>query len=392
MHSLRLIILALVGSLSLTGRPTSTTGVKNLYVASANAAASGTVPVPGGSGALVTALRQPTGTPTLSRSAVAGLQLGSRSEAQPFASKERSRGLWLPPPSEIPPFEPPPAGEEPPPAPLEGGPRFLGQSDDDILSRICDASLKSLRPLGGGASITLKASFEGGASAAIKPEQLRVTRYQSEVAAYRVARALGLGMVPPSCVRKLPAARLMEGMPKALVERMQQELIIDKEGMVACAVIAWVPRLHGLRLEEMDWWRPLLVKGAPIPPAKRQRVLDISTLLLFDYLIINHDRWSGGNTHETDGRMVYIDQGAGFGSERHHRRSRLALHTLKWSERFARPVAENLFSLDLEQLVSDLKPVLSQGEIDGLLYRIDHARHYLRHLRRQAPGDSLLDP
>ena len=96
------------------------------------------------------------------------------------------------------------------------------------------------------------------ASAAIKPEQLRVTRYQSEVAAYRLARALGLGMVPPSCVRKLPVSRLTEGMPKALVERMQQELIVDKDGLVSCAVIAWVPRLYGLRLEELDWWKLLL--------------------------------------------------------------------------------------------------------------------------------------
>jgi hypothetical protein len=390
MHSLRLIILALVGSLSLTGRPTTTTGSGNLYVASANAAASGGGPVQSGSGALVTALRQPTVAPTLSRSAVAGLQLGSRSEAQPFARQDR--GLWLPPPSEIPAFEPPPAGEEPPPAPLEGGPRFLGQSDDDILSRICDATLKTLKPLGGGASITLKAGFEGGAQAAIKPEQLRVTRYQSEVAAYRLARALGLGMVPPSCVRKIAAGRLMDGMPKALVERMQQELIIDKDGLVACAVIAWVPHLHGLRLEELDWWKPLLLRGAAIPAAKRQRVLDISTLLLFDYLIINHDRWSGGNTHETDGKMVYIDQGAGFGSERHHRRSHLALNTLKWSERFSRPVAENLFALDVDELVAELKPVLSQGEIDGVVYRLEHARHYLRHLKRQTPADSLLDP
>jgi hypothetical protein len=373
MNPLRLVIVVLVCSLSLVGRSTSSPGTRTAYLgtlagptARAGDAASGW------------------------QDRVAGVQLGSRSEAR-FSARGR-RELWLPPPSEIPQYEPPPEGEEPAPAPLDSSPRFLGQSDDDILARICNLPIKSVRQLGGGSSISLRAVFDGGYQAALKPEQVRITRYQSEVAAYRVSRALGLGMVPPSCVRRIPREQLQATVPKALVERMEEELIADDKGLVACAVIAWVPHLHGLRLEESErgWWRPMLKAGTPIPANKRKRALEISTLLLFDYLILNQDRWSGGNTHESDGQMVFIDQGAGFGPERHHRRSRSALRTLKWSERFSRDVANAVFDLDLAGLGKELEEVLSAEEVENFTYRVKHAREYLRSLRKAAPHDSLL--
>lgn len=371
MHPLRLMIVVLVCSLSLVGRSTSSPGTRTAYL--------GTL-----AGPMVT---NPTSGDSW-QGRLAGVQIGTRSEAR--WNFRNHPELWLPTPSEVPSYEPPPDGEEPPPAPLDSLPRFMGQPDDELLARICNLPIKSIRPLGGGSSISLRVLFEGGLQAALKPDQTRITRYQSEVAAYRISRALHLGMVPPSCVRRLPREQLLAGLPKALVERMEQELIVDEHGMVACAVIAWVPHLHGLRLEEADWWRPMLQKGTPIPNHKRKRVLEISTLLLFDYLILNSDRWSGGNTHESDGQMVFIDQGAGFGPERHHRRSRSALRTLKWSERFSRDVASSLFELELAPLTQELAALLTGEEIESLVYRVKHAREYLRSLRKAAPHDSLL--
>lgn len=371
MNPLRLVIVVLVCSLSLVGRSTSSPGTRTAYL-----------------GSLAGPSARAADAAPAWQDRVAGLQLGSRSEAR-FSTRGR-RELWLPPAGEIPQFEPPPEGEEPPPAPLDNSPRFLGQPDDEILGRICNLPIKSVRQLGGGSSISLRAVFEGGYQAALKPEQVRITRYQSEVAAYRVSRALNLGMVPPSCVRRIPREQLMASVSKALVERMEEELIMDDKGQVACAVIAWVPHLHGLRLEEADWWKPMLKAGAPMPANKRKRALEISTLLLFDYLILNHDRWSGGNTHESDGQMVFIDQGAGFGPERHHRRSRSALRTLKWSERFSRDVASAVFDLDMSALGKELEEVLTAEELENLEYRVKHAREYMRSLRKAAPHDSLL--
>ena len=78
-------------------------------------------------------------------------------------------------------------------------------------------------------------------------------------------------MVPPSCVRRIPAEQLMANMPKSLVERMQAELNVGPDGMVAMAIIAWVPHLHGMRLEELDWWRPMLLHGEPARQQKAAR-------------------------------------------------------------------------------------------------------------------------
>ncbi|MCS6914460.1 MAG: hypothetical protein RMK29_07005 [Myxococcales bacterium] len=302
-------------------------------------------------------------------------------------------GLVVPTPAEVPAEEPPPAGSEAAPPAPDVRPRFLGgaEADDDVLARLCSLPLRSIGPLGGGASITLKAVFVDGSQAAVKPDQLHVTRYYAEVAAYRVARALGIDRVAPSCVRYFPREVLMHpGMPRSLLERMQAELRVDDEGLVAAAVIQWIPNLRSLRLEKKTWWQPLLRRGAPWPrdPDQRRRLLEISTMLLYDFIIGNDDRWSGGNTHVTGDRMVYLDQGAAFGRDSKRRRA-YVFSRLRQSERFERKVAEALWDLDVVGLQRELAGLLSVRELRELTERIREAQQYLRRLHEEAPEDSL---
>lgn len=88
--------------------------------------------------------------------------------------------------------------------------------------------------------------------------------------------------------------------------------------------------------------------------------------------------------------MVFIDQGAGFGPDRRHKRSRMMLKMLKWSERFSREVVGSLLDLDPRALEQDMKGLLTEEEFEGLTYRIQHAKEYLRSLHRAAPRDSWL--
>lgn len=136
MHHLRLLSIVLLCTLSLVGRSTSSPGTRTAYLGPLDRAAGGQA-----------ATASP---PPQWGERLAGLQLGTRSEASLANAGRSRRELWLPPPAEIPTFEPPPAGEEPVPAPLAHKPHFLGQSDDDILSRICNLPIKQLKPLGGG--------------------------------------------------------------------------------------------------------------------------------------------------------------------------------------------------------------------------------------------------
>lgn len=390
-HMLRTACWVLVGSLGTVSSSTSSPGTRAAYLSPETG-----TKLPGAALSGPTAHAQSAGTPSVAlREPLASTRLLSAGTVPLGAQQDRGaaaqhKELWVPPAALVPQYEPVPDGEEPRPAPLANNPHFLGQRDEDLLSRICTPPIKSIRPLGGGASISLRVTFEGGVQAALKPEQVRITRYQSEIAAYRISLALGLDKVPPSCVRRIPVEQLQAGMPKSLVERMQTELVVDKEGMVAAAVISWVPHLHGMRLEESDWWREMLQHKGPLPANKRKRVLEIASLILFDYLILNHDRWSGGNTHDSNGQMVFLDQGAGFGPERHHRRSRAALKTLKWAERFPKDLVHAVFALDSKALSQDLASVLSPDEIEGFQYRLRHAREYLRALHKAAPEDSWL--
>lgn len=296
--------------------------------------------------------------------------------------------LWMP--AEVPRYEPPPTGEEPAPAPLRvEEPYFQGQRDDELLSHICVAPLRTAHPLGGGSSISLRGVFADGSMAVIKPDQRHVTRYRSEVAAYRLSRALGISKVAPSCIRRFALEELQARLSPSQRTRLEAELTVGRGGDVAAAVIHWIPELHGLRLEKLTWWQPLLRRGSRVRPEQRPRLRDISTLLLFDYLVLNEDRWSGGNTHESEGKMVFVDQGAGFGEDRHGRGRRL-LGQLRFCQRFDEEVVRALRHLDLKALAKDLGRYLSDIELRQLLERIEEARAHLRQMEREAPDDWLL--
>lgn len=371
MKFFRLILLALICSLSVVGRSTSSPNVRTAYLQESGGTSFGNP-----STMAAVPARDSSRFP---------IQLGSRSEAV----LRRRMTLFVPPNSEIPPFEPSPADFEPAPALVDPRPRFRGELDEEILARLCSLPIKSIKPLGGGSSIKLRVTFVDGSQAAVKPNQLRITRYQAEVAAFKLARTLGIMSVPPSCVRTFSKEQLQANMPKDLRERMDQELVVDDKGNVKTAVIQWVPGLRNMKLEQADWWRPLLKAGEPIPNGKHKRVAEISTLLLFDYLLLNFDRWSGGNTTEADGEMIYIDQGASFGPDKKHGHSRLMLKTLRWSERFPRTLAQTLFQLDLPALRSDFGDLVSDDEWDSFLYRVEHARAYLKSLKKLNHKDSL---
>ncbi len=59
-------------------------------------------------------------------------------------------------------------------------------------------------------------------------------------------------------------------------------------------------------------------------------------------------------------------------------------------QRFSADVAQRLFELDLAKVQRELSEVLPQADLDGLAFRVQKAREYLRALRRSAPQDSLL--
>lgn len=162
----------------------------------------------------------------------------------------------------------------------------------------------------GHTSIVFKVELSNGKKAAWKPASRRgPLRYKGEIAAYRLARLLKLPHVPPALFRTFQASAL--GSAKGT-----EEMIVTN-GVVKGALIPWIPDLGFLALEQAPLsgeWKQWLRRGAKIPDDKRELARQISTLVAFDYITGNWDRWSGGNVglDKATGALLYIDNDGAF--------------------------------------------------------------------------------
>jgi hypothetical protein len=95
------------------------------------------------------------------------------------------------------------------------------------------------------------------------------------------------------------------------------EAVPDADGELHGALIPWIPDLHFLSLEAepaRSEWRGWLSPKGKVPDEKRRFAAQISTMIVFDYLTGNWDRWSGGNVG-TDGAgeaVLFIDNDGAF--------------------------------------------------------------------------------
>ena len=223
-------------------------------------------------------------------------------------------------------------------------------TDPDPYLHARPVSAKSI----GHTSYVLKLTLEGGAVAAFKPRSklpLGDHRYRGEIAAYRLARALGLENVPRAIPRSFAADDL-----RALRRDFDEKGLVDDDGRVRGALIPWIERYRVLPLEEpreRARWEPWLFDAhAVIPDDERGLAATISTMIAFDYVTANWDRWSGGNVAEDEatGKVLFVDNDGAFyewPAQATLARQRAQLeHVTRFSRRFV----EALRALDLDRL------------------------------------------
>lgn len=188
----------------------------------------------------------------------------------------------------------------------------------DPYAAAAPISVKSI----GHTSYVLKVTLSGGLAAAYKPGStlpLGRHRYKGEIAAYRLARALGLDNVPRAIPRAFPATALHDAFatPKGAAD-FDRKAIVDPGGLVHGALMPWISDYRDLPLEDASWrarWEGWLMNPeARIPPGQEALAASISTMLVFDYITANWDRWSGGNVARegTDGRVLFVDNDGAF--------------------------------------------------------------------------------
>jgi hypothetical protein len=311
---------------------------------------------------------------------------------------------------------------------IEGAPdAFLGEPDAPRLEALAAGAFASVEKGRGGRSLAFKVTLADGSRGYFKPEQsFSAAHFWSEIVAYHLDRALGLGRVPPVVGRRVrwEALRAAAG-----GDRRVRELAIASDGTICGAFVAWIegdvdplalPRewerwvrvqpgvgltpyqrpadyramLHGSRdprLEVLDPRRPLAGPDADTP----DRPAELSDLLVFDYLVQNVDRWGGGftnvRTRGPGGPLVFLDNGAGFWPN--EQRLPLMEARLRHLQRFRRSTVEALRRFDRARfearLARDpLAPLLDARQLDGLEARVGAVLEHVGAMRA-THGDAI---
>lgn len=331
-----------------------------------------------------------------------GPRLTSKSAA-PAVSQSASASA--PPARPSPPAEPPaptPKGKVPtqllsehPGKKRANDPRaFAGplKPNDDVpwLRRLSLARIARFRRNKGGSTITIKAYYADGYKAAFKPEQRRsVSNYRAEIAAYHLDRLLGLGRVAPVLGRwvdrELLRAHLAfnEAEPEWL-ERFDAE-VEDHDGKVRGAFIAW----HSKRLHSESppaGWNRQLRSRQPVAKNIAGRLGEWSDMIVFDFLLDNYDRWSGGNVLYLGkgGPLILLDNAAGFTVWRTRqgvttakrldpvcRFNRSTIETVRRMSKSA-PIKKRLGArLGRSTGRDPLAPILTEEQLEGLDARVE---------------------
>ena len=294
-------------------------------------------------------------------------------------------------------------------APLEPGPvevarssvgSFMGIDDELLLDRMRKSDVTKAKHNRGGSSISFRLDFADGSRAAFKPEQTNPqTVPRKEIAAYRLNRILGMNNVPPATARTVHRDDLVGKLAdeqRWMIRRIDAETIFDSEGFTRGEVSYWIPVIVDSKLDQPDRieeWSRWLTIDEPLPPEKAGLLAQLSSLLLFDLLTNNSDRFSGGNLlTSTDGRILfYMDNTFGFQLDP-------TGHSKCWSflrksQKFSRRMVERLRSLSVAELRASLKGesnILSEAEMSAILHRRDAALVYVDNLIAQHSEEKVL--
>jgi hypothetical protein len=262
-------------------------------------------------------------------------------------------------------------------------PPFIGTDveQDEILEVISKAQSRSFKPVGH-TSVVLRMRTVQRVTAALKVRSHELQHgYQSEIAAYRIGRLLGLDNVPPAIYRRATWDEIRRRFHKDTLDRrdsVRRAVLWDDDGSVPGAAIYWIKGLRYMGPENEASWRSWLRDGE-IPASKSALARDLSTMVVFDFLIGNWDRFSGGNLAiDASGRRAYLrDHDRSFATPLPERQYQRLLDRLIRTVRFSETVFHRLLDLDAAAIGAELArdpshqadPILSDAQIADVLDR-----------------------
>jgi hypothetical protein len=306
-----------------------------------------------------------------------------------------------------------PAAELPvPPAPPPPKPftaTVFGAPDDELLAPVAETPLAKVKLNHGGTSLSLRLEFASGARAAFKPQQ---THPQSdprrEIAAYRLDRLLQIGHVPPAKSGGFKVADLVAAVEpsyRAYTAKRIEDEGIARKGMLYGELSWWIPEIklvkigsHGIdEPEGVLEWSGYLQAGAKRPAELDPMLAQIATVIVFDVVTDNADRWSGNNTQgSTDNRTLYfMDNTLAFSIfSLGHATNLTKLYRIQV---FPKQLIARLRAIKTADIVTalggddpNLGPLLTRAEIRAIMQRRDHLLEYVDRLIAQFGEDAVL--
>ena len=292
--------------------------------------------------------------------------------------------------------------------PSNDDPHFAGVRDSELLAPLLSGELTMLKFNYGGSSISFRADFDNGARAAYKPDQINdQSTPRKEIAAYRINLLLGLDRVQPAIGREFTERIVYDNLhtySRYLIPRMKDELIVE-DRIIKGVLSWWIPEIDNARIagHTLDstkgiWlWQNYLKLGNEIPEKHMDLLGQIAQMLLFDFIINNPDRLTGGNAKASlDGVTLYfMDNSLSFSP--YNKGVWNARENFKRTQKYSRSLVRAVRSMTEADvrgaLDHDFAPfdfLLSDAEIDAVMGRRDYALQYIDDLIAEYGESSVL--
>jgi hypothetical protein len=306
----------------------------------------------------------------------------------PYTLSRRTFAVWLPAVA---------LASRATPAMAQSAPRsgrmFNSIAEEQILEQLRTGRVMSRRPVGS-TSVNYACDLAGEIDMAFKPRSTsHGEAYLSEIAAFRLNRMLGMSRVPPACSRVMPRGSLR--LPR------ETPVVAERDGSVRGAAIYWCPVLRDSRIDqerERSRWTSWLRQRGALADADRARAEEVSSLIAFDVLTGNWDRWSGSNVPmDGTGHLIYLDNNGGFSEPFGERMMAGVMRHLRPVQRFSRSFIERARALTEASVRAEMAldgdpahPPLNATQIASLLRRRDALVAHVDDLVRRNSAESVL--
>ena len=292
-----------------------------------------------------------------------------------------------------------------------------------VPRQVSNDEISAVKKLNGGSTLVYKLIRDKQTYAAFKPKQSRKqSNHRSEIAAYRLCPLMRCRFDVPVNEPVWFTYRQFSGLYARIPSNPPDELReiepvrVEEEDRVIGTQKAWIASYALFPIEMEEWWLPMFDKTkAELQAAQAVALLDdpkllahpngtkfatelkthfgsltqyelalqLSNLLVFDFLLNNWDRYSmkrtfwGVNCQFSEGRFMSIDNGAALSQSPN---SRPEKH-LQSVHRFSRLTYEAIRALDHDKTLARLYPEASEVEKKRFETFWQQRERYLAHIQ-----------